>query len=56
MKTIDQSYLTDLTEEEMNQLDGGSEFSEAVFRTAGFIAKFFYYAATEDPIRPSTYR
>jgi len=53
---IEQNSLVELTLEDCQNIEGGSEFSESIFRTIGTVCKFLYYCATSERIRPSQYR
>lgn len=53
---IYQNEFTVLSNEDCQNIEGGSEFSEAVFRTIGGFCSFIYQCAKSEPIRPSEYR
>ncbi|WP_158526248.1 hypothetical protein [Pedobacter paludis] len=47
MKIKENILLIELKEEDLTNINGGSEFSEAVFKTLGFVAKACYIFALE---------
>jgi bacteriocin-like protein len=59
MKSFKEAKWEELTASELQNVNGGSEFSEAVFRFLGATVSFIVEAvkdAQKNPIRPSEYR
>lgn len=48
--------LIELNLEELTQINGGSELSEAIMYGIGAFFGAWYHAATDEAIRPSEYR